>query len=561
MTKKKSEKEIIGHVLSRIEYKNEIYKTRRNVLDFQSEVMRQLVHITSSAAKVLGNDGAYATGIPHKLVNLLQGSKLAPTYIGFKHEQSKASESARVLANNLSYVHSLMRKKGEWEEANIGGGVVSPLGAVGDLIRGESWIRRYIKKNNNGDAVGIAYEHVPFEQIRGYYGDFDVIRVSELTKDQAIKLFGEKTVNKVQKTTLWSDSYENKINENSTISNQKQSENKYGYIHYVNSSSKEEYEILGSDIISNYSGEKYRYVYDNGETYDPFNRRTFYSAIEEQNFGYGVLDLILPLARLDDTFGNVSVKRMINDVDPLTIVSHDDPDELKKKFRQHISNRSANNVGTPFFVKSNINTLSRVDKIDQKGDVGIYKFLSEFIIDRVSMLTDMNLRAMIEFAPTDGQDQRRQDLQDKVNLGVLLRNKASDSKFAKEDIAFLKEYDTMFHDKTLYLERSYEDIGMNKEDAKEQDLLIDGELPTENISVREFMSRIDDFDFDITPRLDGVLDDQTRFEILAQRSDINLLPIGSKAHAKGVVDYFGKTNPRLKIDETDIMPEPLQPQV
>ena len=96
---------------------------------------------------------------------------------------------------------------------------------------------------------------------------------------------------------------------------------------------------------------------------------------------------------------------------------------------------------------------------------------------------------------------------------------------------------------------------------KEQDLLIDGELPTENISVREFMSRIDDFDFDITPRLDGVLDDQTRFEILAQRSDINLLPIGSKAHAKGVVDYFGKTNPRLKIDETDIMPEPLQPQV
>ena len=39
-----------------------------------------------------------------------------------------------------------------------------------------------------------------------------------------------------------------------------------------------------------------------------------------------------------------------------------------------------------------------------------------------------------------------------------------------------------------------------------------------------------------------------------QRNDLMLLQPGTPAYTKGVIDYFTKTNPKLRLTEEDIMP-------
>jgi len=542
---KKSDTAIKGMILDELYTKDRIFERRMNVLNFQSNVLRDLINIASDKNNSYSAGYGYGSGIFHKLANFLSGVKLFPTFLSFRHEQTRIGEEQMVRAENITDLHLLMRKKGKYKKAS--------QDAISDLIRGECFIRRYIKMDVDSEPVVIAYEAVPFNQMRWKYGSQSIIRVVNISHDDAVKRFGEKTVKKVKKVKLYQDDnrwYENK---NPTIERYEQEKEEYSYIHYVNEASREEYEVLGDTIITKNVGEDYIDQYD-GETFNQYERRVFYESVEERNFGYGVLDLIFPLLRADTTHGNALIKRSIDDADPLTLVSADDPSKIQREYYNHLANRAAGKSGNIFFMQGRgTDSKLSLEQVSSGANSSMFQFVEDFVINRVSMLTDVNLRSLLEFAPTEAQDLRRAELQDKVALAVLQRNKATDAEFAQEDLMFLLNTDTKFHDKEVYFKQSSEALGGDTDDV---DAIRDkdGELPPEKLTVREFIKTIDDLEYDITPRLDGVLDDNTRGEINAQRNDLMLLQPGTPAYSKAIVDYFEKTNPKLRIRDVDVNP-------
>jgi hypothetical protein len=221
----RKEDTIVGFVQERLQEKDKVFELRMNVLEYQSTVLRKLINISSQKPDGQSSSYGYGSGIYHKIENFCTASKLAPTFNSFKHEQTRVGEDLIVQAENISDLHLLMRKRGNYQGAS--------QNAALDLVRGESFIRRYIKKNKAGEPLCMAYEAVPFDEMRWkYQSDTDVIRVKNISKDDVIVLFGEKIAEKAKPSVIYSKPQWN-YRTNQTINTQQREEQVYTYIHYV----------------------------------------------------------------------------------------------------------------------------------------------------------------------------------------------------------------------------------------------------------------------------------------------------------------------------------------
>ena len=548
---KRTESEIIAHVTDRLLKKDQVYRLRANVLDAQSSILRKLLKITLGENEQMLSGYGYGSGLVHKVINFLTATKLFPTHVDFKHEQSRAPSSAEVLGYNISEVHYLARKKGDWASATDDAGM--------DLIRGECFIRRYIKKDiKTGKPLGLAYEAVPFEEMRWKYnGDTDVIRTAQITKNEAIKRFGKEFVETVMPISIYKKDESTSIDQSRVIASQEQSSDLYGYIHYVDEVEMVEYEILGDKMATEKFENDFDYEYE-GESFNPYCRRVFYRSLEERNFGYGIIDFGMSLAQVDTTHGETLIKRSIDDADPLTMVSSDDPTKIERSYMNHMAARAAGKPGNLWFSKNNgIKDTLNIDQVKPGVDAGLFQFMEDFIINRFTLLTGVNFRIDLEYAPTDAQEGRRMEIQDKVAIGVLKRNLNADAKFAAEDLITLVNTETKFHSKKLFLKRDPDEFT-----PEERALLMDnGEIIPEERTVKSVIAEMKDIDFDATPRLDGILDDQTSQQLRVRRENLAIYPMGTPAYNKAATALSTDTDPSLKITEEDFnIPQPEMPE-
>jgi hypothetical protein len=168
------------------------------------------------------------------------------------------------------------------------------------------------------------------------------------------------------------------------------------------------------------------------------------------------------------------------------------------------------------------------------------------------MRTGIDFRVLTEYAPTAEQQRLRKLEEDKLNLGVMIRNVDTDKATSQQDIYILRNTTSEFHNITVYLEPTKDYIeGMGEEDIEA--LKQGGEIIRIPMTIGEFLSGLNNIELDVSPRLEGALDTSTFVEIEQMKDNIAMIPQGTPAYSKALVEYLKKVAPEFKIREQDLM--------
>lgn len=558
-TQSSSHKELVQRISSQFMKKEEIFKKRAEQLETITQIMNTLLPIGAETQQLYSaksvrevDDYFFSSAILHQGWNFVQNSKLYPDHVDFDPEITLPPEKRAILARNTSSIHSFARRKGSYHEAT--------KNAHADLVRGESWLYRDYEVDEEGTNVKLMWSHIPWQNVRQAYGDTDELILSEYTLDKYAEKYGKAMLKKVQ-TGGFIGSYDKRedINFDRLQVEQRLSE-KILVVTYIDKGQKVFAEVHGGGAYVHklLKGDKYPFVDTDGTAFSPLRKRVFYEPFVGYH-GWGVLDMLLPVARLDTTIVNASANRAVLAADPLTVMATNEPEEARKMYRQHKRNRR-NGQTDPFFVfDSNTGTKIDVQNIDQGTNDSNFNNWQEYLISQATMRTGIDFRVLTEFAPTAEQQKLRKLEQDKMNVGVLTRNKYLDSRFAQEDIYFLQNTTSKFHNITVWLERHQDEFSHMSEQQVNELRDNDGKLPLREAAISEYLDEVGETEFNITPRLDGVFDDQTFLEVASKKEDLALLSPDSKAYRKLAVDYFRAVHPSSNIRDEDLMPP--QPQI
>lgn len=395
------------------------------------------------------------------------------------------------------------------------------------------------------------------------YDESDWILFWDLSVDKYVEKYGRRMLKKVSSGRILNTSTDEGryINNNSMQIAEKDTIQRIQVVRYIDPAQKVYAEIHGGNgyVFKKLEGDKYPFTDSDGDAYAPVYRRVFYKPFSGYH-GWGPLDMLLSVARLESTIVNAAANRGVLAADPLVMMASNDPVEAKRMWKQHLRDQQSGAV-TPFFVEDS-NKGTKITPVNiTPGDTNAnLQFWHEFLINQATQRTGIDFKALTEFAPTAEQQRLRKQETDKMNLSVLNANRDTDIAMAKEDVYTLQNTTSKFHNLTVWVPTLDEDF-MGVEGADLEELRDDkGELPKKDVKISKVLNTVKNTEFEITPRLEGALDDRTFLDLMAKKEDIGLLTPGTEAQRKAILEYYNSAHPTTKIREEDftvaIVPQP-----
>ena len=538
----------VSFIKKRYEDKTEEFDKRRVVREFLSKYMQ----------KLLGSEGERQTGNLFTSNLMLGGfeyvstAKLFPDVIEFSPTQKNAPEKEQDTATNFS---SLV------QFANTKGGVDKMVrDAKKDLAYGECWItQEYLIKN--GNPIKIQDKWLKWENVRGFYGDTDLITIENLTVGAFVQAYGEEMLKKVQYGFPFE--VEEGYEETSVDTDQFQDRDKrIGIVKYWDPALKTHNVLLGGGAYMpkerQMEGENYFWQDDDGDGFCPVKRRVYKEAVRGYH-GYGVLDVLFPLAYLETVIVNASSHAAVLASDPLLVFYADDIAEMTNRWNQYLANKSAGSQ-SPFILSQNKSNPIKADQLAFQPNINIFEVWRNFCLEEATIRTRIDFKLLIDYAPTDGQQKARKYETDKTNIFVLAENAVVDRAFAMEKIYMLKRGESEFHDRILYVKVGDYFYSDKTEEEKKIMKNTNGQYEPIEMTVRDFLKKHEETEFLLTTRLDGILDDQAFFEMQDARNDIGLLDPVSEAAVKLKEFYFNNKYGRVQFTREDFsQPQPEMP--
>jgi len=276
--------------------------------------------------------------------------------------------------------------------------------------------------------------------------------------------------------------------------------------------------------------------------------------------GYGPLDLLIPLARLENNLVNSAAITAIKNANPLTIIESNDPDDAGQKYDQFLSEALTSEYQRPFFVSaSGTGTQMKSQVIGEGNGTPTMEYWWNFILNQATIRTRLNYSSLTDLAGTAAQDEMKIQMEQSANKIVLNSNRDVDQEMAMDDLYLLKNGDSCFHDKKVYLERSLESVGGTWNESPTQGQpQMPGKPPPKNIRIGKFIKSIDAPQYNVTPMVDGIFDNVNMQEVRAMKEAVALFA-GTKAGAKAGKMYADEVLPKARITEEDFMAPQLPP--
>jgi len=536
---------VVAFIKKRYEDKDLEFEKRRIVREYLSKYMQ----------KLLGSEGEEQTkGLFTS--NLMLGgyefvttAKLFPDSTEFSPTQENAPEKLKDTAENYSSLVSYVNTKGGYDK------MVSDSGH--DMAMGQTWVfQEYQKKD--GKAIKIQQKHLKWENVRGFYGDTDLVTIENLTMGQLVENYGPEILKKVQ----YGFPFEVKIDFEETsvdLENLQDRDRMFGVIKYWDYALKKHNVLIGGGSYQpkemQMDETNYFWEDDDGDGFCPVKKRVYQKPARGYH-GYGVLDKLYPLAYLETVIVNSSSHAAVLASDPLLVFYADEIDDIKNKWNQYLATKRAGSQ-SPFFINQNRSNPIKTDQLAFQPDINIFETWEKFCTDQATIRTRIDYRILLDYAPTDGQQKSRKYETDKTNRFVLAANSDEDKAFAMETIYMLKRGDSEFHKKTLYTKVG--DYFYAKKSQEDKDLMKDanGQYSPVPVKISEFLEANKETEFSLNPRLDGILDDQSFFEMQDARNDIGLLDPASEASVKLKDFYFTNKYGKVRFNREDFgLPQP-----
>jgi hypothetical protein len=186
--------ELIELIRNRIEFKNQVWRQRNNVLENLSGKLNNLINIYQEnqgnrPLLPVARQYYYLSGIAHQAWNILNASKLYADFVRFSPLGMGTSTEIQNVSSQITEAHKIMRYRGGYDAATSE--------AKSDLVWGESWIQFGVKSDKNGDPDYPQYQHAPFSEVRGEYGDTDVARIIDYPINQYVQIYGKEMLTNV----------------------------------------------------------------------------------------------------------------------------------------------------------------------------------------------------------------------------------------------------------------------------------------------------------------------------------------------------------------------------
>lgn len=538
------DQDLVDLVSKRVQFKNNIWRQRSQVLENLSKQLNALINIYKESA---GNKPLlpetkkyyYLSGRAHEAWNRLQAEKLYADFVKFSPIGMNFDRSDHILGGKVSEAHRIMRYRGGYQKA------ISE--AKSDLIWGESWVQFGIKNDDAGNPVMPTYEHAPFSEIRGFYGETDVIRLVEYPINKYAAIYGKEMLDKVAPGNLVNPDDDGKDYSKSDLEeSHEDQQDRIQVVFYYDPAIKLHAEIHGSNgyVFKLLEGNDYPFIGENGEAFAPFKQDLFYKGVGTDYFGWGVMDFIIPLASLDTTITNATAKQAVDAASPLQLLYSNDPDEMERLLDQWEADRSQG-YNKPLVQKitQGVGAQAQVQSVDYGVNNQNMQVWDDTISKRIIEFTNIDFNSLTDPAPTLGQQQLKKLEADKMNLRVLLLNQEREIEFARNEIQFLKNGRTKFHNMEIEVRDEF------TEEIKAET----GEAPLASVKIGDILKDVEDINMQIEPRMEGALDDMSFLEIQTMQQNFALLAPGTRASTKAKARYFQKVQPDLDLEEEDFV--------
>lgn len=277
-----------------------------------------------------------------------------------------------------------------------------------------------------------------------------------------------------------------------------------------------------------------------GDGFSPFKESRFYEQVAGDYFGWGVMDYVINLADLETTITNLTAMEAIWEAGAPTFVFSNDPDDMDQKLQQHFR-QIAQGVNKPIVQKdSGIGTKGQIQSLKKGVNNNNMEVWDSTTVSRAERFSNVDVRALSDYAPTAEQQKLKKLESDKLNLRVLLLNEEREKAFAIKEMSFLQNGRTKF--------QSYE-IDVIDEVSEEFETE-DGFMPPVKKKISDILAGVKNIELKIAPRMEGVLDDMDFLEIQTMQEDLALLPPGTAAADIAMEKYFAKKNPDWGLKRT-----------
>ena len=539
------------YVINRVVTKNILWmpasRRRRQIIDRMETLNPMFIGQTSTSSIDMlvprRRSGAnYSSGLMHQVWNSLQGTKLDPDFVEISPMQMDYDKAKTIQAAQVTQVHKQMRTFGEYEEAR--------MDAQKDFILGHSYIQQGWTLTEAGEPDMPEYQHAPFDEMRGKWGETDTIRMTDMPIGLFADEFGEEML-EIVSAGRSVDPENTEVQETiPSIKNYKDEIDTIQVVRYWDEARKIYAVILGGHgyIETFLEGDEYPFIGKNDKGFTPIKESLFYVPPSGW-IGWGPLHLVMPLAWLDTTIISATADMAQENAGPMRIINSDDS-EIKDKWYKWRDNRR-NGINTPIFASGGFGIETRTDVVTTPPDNNSLQVWTEFINAKVTQLTGIDIRSLTDQAPTLGQQGIRVRVQNQVRISVLRVNTNREKQFAMNELYWLKNGKSKF--KNMEIEVITPLSENRKTDA--------GELPTINKKISKIMADFNNISMQLNPRLDGAFDDQTAQEIESLRNDMGLVTPGTEASVKIKEQYFQKKSPKLGLQQSSFVSPAPQAQI
>ena len=547
-TRPSTNSDLVSYVADRKKKKDEIWQMRNNALVVNARKMEQLISIyDENYGKIPANNKQaglfYKSSLAHQAWNILQGTKLDPDFIDFAPLGSEFDPSMLQKTKDLTQAHRVMRYKGGYEKARSE--------SKSDLIWGNSFIEMSTCYDGD-DPLYTEYTNAPFKEMRNFYGDTDIMRVIDYSIEAYVKEYDEEMLDKVTLGGILDTQQawvQQKPDEERAYDSSKDI---IQVVRYYDPARKIFADIHGGGgyIYKNLEGDAYQFNWQDDKGFSPFKESRFYQQISNDYFGWGVFDYIVNLANLETTISNATAMEAIWDAAAPSFLFTNDPDDMDKKMQKHLRNINRG-MNVPIVQKdSGIGTKGQIQTLKKGVDNNNMQVWNDTTMDRATQFTNIDLRALSDFAPTAEQQKLKKIAADKLNLRVLLLNEEREKEFAIKEMSFLQNGTTKFHS---YEIDTFDEVS---ESLKTED----GYRPPKRVKIKEILVGVKNLEMKIAPRLEGVLEDMDFMEIQTMQEDLRMLIPQTAAYDIAMEKYFAKKNPDWGLRREDFSTSTAPPE-
>ena len=530
---------LVSFVAERKAFKDKIWQMRQNKLIAMGSKMDSLISIYNekngqSPSNLKEKQLFYTSALAHQVYNALMGTKLTPDFIQFSPLGATYDQDLLDKTDQLTDAHRVWRIKGGHDKA--------VREAQKDHVWGNSFVEMSTKYSLDGDtALYTEYSHAPFYEMRGYYGDTDIMRIIEMSVERYAGEYGEEALENVTLGGILDaiDSYKKDIVEEEYD----KSKEIIQVVRYYDPSRKIFAEIHGGNgyIFKHLEGDDYPFMNEDGTANDPFKESRFFDSPTSDYFGWSPLDYVIDLANLETTITNATAMEAIWEAGAPSILLTNDPDDMEVKLDKHWR-QLGKGINRPIVQKdTGIGTKGQIQPMKKGVNNQNMQVWDDTVVSRAIRLSGTDVNALSDYAPTAEQQKLKKIEADKTNIRVLLVNEEREKEFAIKEMQLLKMGNTKFHNYKIEV----------VDEAARESQTEDGYIPTTKKKLKDILKDVKNIELVISPRMNGVLDGVDFLELQTMQEDIVMLPPGTAASDIAMEKYFKKKTPEWELKRTD----------